>query len=317
MYARCGLPLTRDQAAGIPELSESPDTEPGDPRNLGDADALDRMMARDQVPRHPEVPTFLSDRATLLRGLHGHGRMDDVPALLELDALHVEVPEDVRDEPVRLVRVLDHVDVLVHEPLQLRDVLALLPDRLADVPFLHDENQLVGCVDAVDDGRPREILEESDVFDRLFVKDNLDHAASGAEDVGVAGAEQRDGSDREGNPAGGPQVDVRAGEPQQANLAEGRNRVRRAVRRDDDDLRALRLRGATDFSQSEAHLARVRRDPERPGDVDHGTTSSMGSSGSTAAASGAGTGTGTGTGGTGTGFGFGTAEGFGRPAGGW
>src|SRR5436305_86470 len=213
--------------------------------------------------------------------------------LLELDALHVEVPEDVRDEPVRLVRVLDHVDVLVHEPLQLRDVLALLPDRLADVPFLHDENQLVGCVDAVDDGRPREILEESDVFDRLFVKDNLDHAASGAEDVRVAGAEHRDGRDREGHPAGGPQVDVRAGELQQANLAEGRERVRRAVRRDDDDLRALRLRGATDFSQSEAHLARVRRDPARPGDVDHGTTSSMGSSGSTAAASGAGTGTGT------------------------
>src|SRR5881396_3346384 len=116
---------------------------------------------------------------------------------------------------------------------------------------------------------------------------------------------------------GGPQVDVRAGELQQANLAEGRERVRRAVRRDDDDLRALRLRGATDFSQSEAHLARVRRDPEGPGDVDHGTTSWMGSSGSTAAASGAGTGTGTGTGGTGTGFGFGTAEGLGWPAGGW
>src|SRR5438046_2445898 len=169
------------------------------------------MMAGDQVSRHPEVSTFLSDRATLLRGLHGHGRMDDVPTLLELDALHVEVPEDVRDEPVRLVRVLDHVDVLVHEPLQLRDVLALLPDRLADVPFLHHENQLVGRVDAIDDGRPREILEESDVFDRLFVKDNLDHAASGAEDVRVAGAEHRDGRDREGHPAGGPQVNVRAG----------------------------------------------------------------------------------------------------------
>src|SRR5439155_1142639 len=43
----------------------------GDPRNLRDADTLDRMMAGDQVSRHPEVPTFLSDRATLLRGLHG------------------------------------------------------------------------------------------------------------------------------------------------------------------------------------------------------------------------------------------------------
>src|SRR6266566_4005055 len=201
--------LTRDQAAAIPEPSESPDTKRGDPRDLRDADALDRMMARDQIPRNPEVPTFLSDRATLLRGLHGHGRMDDVP-------------------------------------------------------FLHDENQLVGRVDAVDDGRPREILEESDVFDRLFVKDNLDHAASGAEDVRVARAEHRDGRDREGHAARGPQVDVRAGEPQQANLAEGRDRVRRAVRRDDDDLRAFRLRRAPDFSQSEAHLARVRRDPERP-----------------------------------------------------
>src|SRR5256885_13601256 len=148
-----GSRSTRDQAAGIPEPSESPATKRGDPRDLRDADALDRMMARDQIPRHPEVPTFLSDRATLLRGLHGHGRMDDVPALLELDALHVEVPEDVRDEPVRLVRVLDHVDVLVHEPLRLRDVLALLPDRLADVPFLHAEKQLVGRGDAVADGR--------------------------------------------------------------------------------------------------------------------------------------------------------------------
>src|SRR5256885_14231558 len=105
-----GSRSTRDQAAGIPEPSESSETEGGDPRNLCDADALDPMMAGDQVPRHPEVSTFLSDRAALLRGLHGHGRMDDVPALLELDALHVEVPEDVRDEPVRLVRVLDHVD---------------------------------------------------------------------------------------------------------------------------------------------------------------------------------------------------------------
>src|SRR2546430_1723655 len=293
----------------------------------GDTDALDRMMAGDQIPRHPEVPSFLSDRATFLRGLHRHGRVNDVPALLDLHAFHVEVPEDVRDEPVGLVGVLDHVDVLVHEPFQLRDVLALLPDRLADVPFLHDENQLVAGVDAVDDRRPREILEESHVFDRLFVKDNLDHAASGAEDVRVAGAEDGDGRDGERHPAGSPQIDVRAGEMQQTDLAEGRDRVRRAVRRDDDDLRALRLRGPADFSKSEAHLAGVRRDTEGAGNVNHGTTSSMGSSGSAGSAAGAGrgvgrgagrgAGTGTGTGGTGTGFGFGIAEGFGRPAGGW
>src|SRR5207247_9237214 len=87
----------------------------GDPRNLRDADTLDRMMAGDQVSRHPEVSTFLSDRATLLRGLPVHGPIDELPTVLELDALHVEVPEAVRDEPVRLVRALEHVDGVVHE----------------------------------------------------------------------------------------------------------------------------------------------------------------------------------------------------------
>jgi len=79
------------------------------------------------------------------------------------------------DEPIRLIRVLDDVDVPVHEPLQLRDVLALLPDRLADVPFLDDEDQLVAGVHAIDDGRPGQVLEKRDVLDRLLVKDNLGH----------------------------------------------------------------------------------------------------------------------------------------------
>src|SRR5438309_275147 len=70
---------------------------------------------------------------------------------------------------------LADVDVPVHEPLQLRDVLALLPDRLADVPFLDDEDQLVAGVHAIDDGRPGQVLEKRDVLDRLLVKDNLGH----------------------------------------------------------------------------------------------------------------------------------------------
>src|SRR5207247_10196414 len=99
------------------------------------------------------------------------------PAGLDQDALHVEVPEHVRDEPIRLIRVLDDVDVPVHEPLQLRDVLALLPDGLADVPFLDDKDQLVAGVHAIDDGRPGQVLEKRDVLDRLLVKYNLGHGA--------------------------------------------------------------------------------------------------------------------------------------------
>src|SRR5437867_4613836 len=141
-----------------------------------DADALDRVVAGDEVPGDAEVPPLLPDRASLLRRLDRYGRVDDVPPLFDRDRLHVEVPEDVGNELVRLIRILDDMDVLVHEPLQLRDVLAFLPDRLPDVPFLHDEDELVSGVDAVDNGRPREILEQRDVLDRLLVENNLGHA---------------------------------------------------------------------------------------------------------------------------------------------
>src|SRR5712691_85038 len=133
----------------------------GDERGPGSSHAhtLNRMVAGDQVPRHPEVPAVLSDRAALLGRLDGHRRVDDVPPLFDLHGLDVEVPEDVRDELVRVLRVLDDVDVLVDQALQLRDVLALLADRLPDVALLDDEDEFVARVDAVHDRRPGEILE--------------------------------------------------------------------------------------------------------------------------------------------------------------
>src|SRR5881628_2702822 len=131
------------------------------------------MMARDQVSGDAQVPSILSDRPPLLRRLHGHGRVDDVPSLFDLDGLDVEIPEDVRDELVRLLRILDDVDVLVDQALQLRDVLALLADRLPDVAFFDNEDELVPRVDAVHDRRPSEILEEGDVLDRLLVENDL------------------------------------------------------------------------------------------------------------------------------------------------
>src|SRR5207248_3155378 len=99
----------------------------------------------------------------------------------------------------------------VHEPLQLRDVLALLSDRLADVPFLDNEDQLVAGVHAIDDGRPGQVLEKRDVLDRLLVKDNLGHGAQALrmfDSPGLRTATADTGSgfgtaDGYGSPAGG------------------------------------------------------------------------------------------------------------------
>src|SRR6266540_2309657 len=104
------------------------------------------MVTGDQIPRNAQVAALLPDRPPLLRRLDGHGRVGDVPTLLELDGLDVVVPEDVRDELVRLVGVLDDVD------------------------------ELVAGVDAVDDRRAGEVLEEGDVLDRLLVENDLGHA---------------------------------------------------------------------------------------------------------------------------------------------
>src|SRR2546428_3776239 len=145
------------------------------------------MMTGDQIPRHPEDPSFLSDRATFLRGLHGHGRVNDVPALLDLHAFHIDASKDDCDEPVWLVGVFDHMDFLVHEPFQLRDVLALLPDRLADAPFLHDETQLAPALDAPDDRLPRGTLEESHASAPRSPKATLTHAAPRAAVVPPSG----------------------------------------------------------------------------------------------------------------------------------
>src|SRR3989475_9209201 len=121
-----------------------------------------------------------------------------------------------------------------------------------------------------------------------------------------SGADYRNRSNGERNPARGAQVHVRARKPEAAHVPEVLDGVLRAVRGEDDELRALRLRRATDLPQPEPHVARVRRDPEGAGHVDHGTTSSNGSSGSG----------GGGTGAVAAGFGFGTAIGFGSPGGG-
>src|SRR3989442_6038622 len=101
-----------------------------------------------------------------------------------------------------------------------------------------------------------------------------------AEDVRLAGADYRNRGNGERHPARGAQVHVRTPEAEPAHVPEVLDGVLRAVRGEDDELRALRLRCATDLPQPEPHVARVRRNPEGAGHVDHGTTSSNGSSGS-------------------------------------
>src|SRR3990172_12689931 len=147
---------------------------PGETR-LGDAHALNRMMAGNEVPRDAKVPALLPDRPALLRRVDRDRRVRDVPTLLDLDFLHVVVAEHVGDELLGIVRIFDHVDVLVHQPLELRGVLALLPDRPTDVAFLHDEDEAVSRIDAVHDRRPGHVLEQSDIAHRLLVEGDLGH----------------------------------------------------------------------------------------------------------------------------------------------
>src|SRR6059036_4120331 len=112
------------------------------------------MMARDEVPGDAQISSILPDCTALFRRLDRDGRVDDVAPLFDLNGLDVEIPEDIRDELVGLLRILDDVDVLVHQAFQLRDVLAFLADRLPDVAFLDDEDELFARVDAVHDRRP-------------------------------------------------------------------------------------------------------------------------------------------------------------------
>src|SRR5438128_9855015 len=118
------------------------------------------MMARDEVAGDAQISSVLPDRTALLRRLDGDGRVDDVAPLFDLNGLDVEIPEDIRDELVGLFRILDDVDVLVHQAFQLRDVLAFLADRLPDVAFLDDEDELVARSDPVHDVVRRESWKE-------------------------------------------------------------------------------------------------------------------------------------------------------------
>src|SRR5216117_178470 len=125
------------------------------------------------------------------------------------------------------------------------------------------------------------------------------------QDIRFPGADDRDGGDGEPHATGGAQIHVRATEAEQADVPQIPRRFLRAVRCEDHELRLLRLRRPADLAQAEADLAGLRRDAKGTGDVDHGTTSSRGSSGA-----------GTGGGGVTAGFGFATAVGFGSPGGG-
>src|SRR3989442_9125844 len=125
------------------------------------------------------------------------------------------------------------------------------------------------------------------------------------QDVRFPRADHRDGRDGKGHAAGGAEIHVRAAEAKHADVPEVSGGLRGAIRGEDHELRLLRLRCAADLAQAEAHLAGVGGDAEGAGDVDHGTTSSKGSSGA-----------GTGGGGVTAGLGFATAVGFGSPGGG-
>src|SRR5437667_6497271 len=125
------------------------------------------------------------------------------------------------------------------------------------------------------------------------------------QDIRFPGADDRDGGDGEPHAAGSAQIHVRATEAEQADVPQIPRRFLGTVRGEDHELRLLRLRRPVDLAQAEADLAGLRRDAKGAGDIDHGTTSSRGSSGA-----------GTGGGGATAGFGLAAAVGFGSPGGG-
>src|SRR3970040_1257967 len=96
-----------------------------------------------------------------------------------------------------------------------------------------------------------------------------------AQDVRLPGAQDRHGGDGERHAARGAEFDVRPREPVDARVAQDSNRRLGAVRREDDELRRLRLEGPADLACAESHVPRVRGDLEGPRDVDHTTTSSV------------------------------------------
>src|SRR5207244_12985661 len=125
------------------------------------------------------------------------------------------------------------------------------------------------------------------------------------QEVRVPATDNRASGGGERNATCRAEIDVRAAEAEQADVPQVPRGFLGAVRGKDHELRLLRLRRAAHLAQAEAHLAGVRRDAEGAGDVDHGTTSSRGSSGA-----------GTGAGGVTAGFGLATAVGLGAPGGG-
>ena len=132
-------------------------------------------MPGDQVPRDPEVLPPTADCLPLEGRLHGDGGVGDVPPLLDLDLLHLVVAEDVRYERLGNNRELDDEDLPVHQPPELRDVLALLPDRASDVPRLDDVHDAVRRVEAVHDRRAGNVLEEGGVSEGVAGERDFAH----------------------------------------------------------------------------------------------------------------------------------------------
>ncbi len=87
-----------------------------------------------------------------------------------------EVPvEDVLGERLRVVRVLDDLDLLLQHPFQAVDEDAARTDRLVDLAGVDQEDELLLRLEAVPDAGPGALLEEADVADRLVVERDLGH----------------------------------------------------------------------------------------------------------------------------------------------
>jgi len=134
------------------------------------AEALDLVMPVHDVPGYAQILSGLANRTALEFGIHGDCCVSYVSALLDNDLLRTVYVEHIHDELLRIIGILHDLDVLAGLILQLDHMLSFLSDSDVTLSFLNDEHEFVLGVHAVDGVGLGDLLEKSDVPERILGK---------------------------------------------------------------------------------------------------------------------------------------------------